>query len=1254
MRVRPLLGALLWILAAPAKGAAAEAGLLFRYTADRGFTADKAGGEAEPLFKDKVKIIDAGASGKGVEAANDQILAWGAPGNIYAEQGTLSFFWRARDPLGRNPFPIFRVGYSDHSSWDMVFLRIDWNGHGFDAFVTDNNLARVRVSFEAEDVPKPDQWVHLAFAWDQARGVRLYVDGKPAARKDQPAVLDAGLYGFGPHSRIISPMQVQSRYNFMRGGDIDEIEIFDRALDDAGIAALARHAEPAAGPLARSLADKALRNAWWLRRGWTKGAPPYLKSASTAIRKVEFTDARDIKQWMWKGTDGIRETTWPNVYNRSRLPGRHDYFELPDWNVYSTGGRTLTLTLPNEPFNRIEIEGAAFGTLSYLGSGETRRLLDRKAGLERTTTDTGEAFHGGKLRFDNKVPETPIQEIAAYYVAPGGPPADAFALSYTIDAKAGTDYPTLGELNSYIAGRYMADERASVVALPDGAPRREGAARAASLPLVHILVPADFRVLPPGGPVIQYSYGWENLNAGLDGIALELPAMKLKATHGGRVPLNIRIMDPIWPDRALMDVNVSVKPGEARRLWLDTRDRLLPNGKSLYLTIAAAGGDFGPASLDGAKISLVFKPRQAAIAEHVADRFSQIRDNTAFFIEEHTNTKNLPLFARFVDDITDLFRADPDHYLARTYWARFNPEQSWPPFEQPMPRVGVPLWAYRQAINLKLYQHFVEWWIDNRQIETGEFGGGLSDDTDLTNQWPPLALMGVDPDKVKRSLDLMVDGIYANGMITNGLNTIKTDELHSYEEGINGIAQAAMLDHGDPEAVERLMATARNYDRLTAVNAKGHRHIVTNYFSATDFVREGVWEWAKPPSHLILHPGILLVEYNGNPQVKKLILELADGYLAHGKLQPDGTYVYPFDINWRTDAERGQGVERAIQIFWAAYRWTGDEKYLRPLYGEVRDRGPGALGILNSDVIGRLKKEATWGKALAEDGRRSGEPFALYEAWRTTGDKTFLERLYGDQIRQGSQAMYMMTDGEWWSDRVEYPGEELQRSRLGGVALVRNQITPGYLVSWRFAAPATGASVALLVRQTAPDRLKIVGFNLEEKAVRAAMTPWDLPAGTWSMISGTDKDGDDKADAPGAAREIILERSRAVDLEFPPGETTVFEFTLTKAAPPVSGRPDLGIGAKDIRFEKGALVATVHNLGAVEASGTLTVEDGTGRQLAAVPVPAIAPPADLVPKTAEIRVALPAGAKGETLRVRLSANGPEITELNNLLEVARP
>ena len=134
----------------------ADPGLLFYLSGDRGLTADfAAGGEPAPNFASDVRVIADGAKGPGLECGHTQLLSYWAPGNIYAQRGTLSFFWRSREPVGPTPFPIFRVGYADHSSWDMVWLRIDYNGHGFDAFVTDASLARTRVSSRCPRFPGP-------------------------------------------------------------------------------------------------------------------------------------------------------------------------------------------------------------------------------------------------------------------------------------------------------------------------------------------------------------------------------------------------------------------------------------------------------------------------------------------------------------------------------------------------------------------------------------------------------------------------------------------------------------------------------------------------------------------------------------------------------------------------------------------------------------------------------------------------------------------------------------------------------------------------------------------------------------------------------------------------------------------------------------------------------------------------------------------------------------------------------------------
>ncbi|HJW42112.1 MAG TPA: hypothetical protein VJ476_12935, partial [Rhizomicrobium sp.] len=646
-------------------------------------------------------------------------MSWHAPGNIYAQRGTLSFFWRAREPLGKAPFPIFRVGYGDHTSWDMTWLRIDYNGHGFDAMVTDAGLARVRVSYTIPAIPAPDAWLHIALGWDETTGIRFYVNGVLAAKFDGADLYDTALDQFGPHSRTISPMQVQTAYQYMRGGDVAGLMIFDHMLGDASIATLAKgDAVDADAAPVRDLADPRWRAEWWLRFGWNRpgDAPAYLSAPATVIRKVEFTDARDINERMVGANDGIPETTWPGVYNRSRIPGRHDYFELPDWNVYVDGGKAVTFSLPNEPWNHLEVQGTADGTFTFIPSKGVEQLLTKRGtGQERTFNDFASRT-GGKLRFDNNVQENPLQEVAAYNVSAGTAP-DEQALRYTIRSSADPSaYPALDELGTFVRGRFMADERATVVALPDGAPVTPRTPQAsASLPFVHVMIPGDLRFTRPGHPQSYFGYGWQYMDAGLDGIEIQLPPLNAAPTHGGLLPLNIQVKDPIWPARNMFDISVSVKPGEARTVFLDTRDRLLRPDASLYLTIAAAGGGFSAASLDGTKIRLLFKPRAKALPEHIADRFAQMRDNFAYFVEEHTSTQALARYDRFTRELDDLLRADPDNIVARQYWAEISPEAGEPITTPPPVPEDVPLWAARQAQDLALVRQFIDWWIDHRQ-----------------------------------------------------------------------------------------------------------------------------------------------------------------------------------------------------------------------------------------------------------------------------------------------------------------------------------------------------------------------------------------------------------------------------------------------------------------------------------------------------------------------------------------------------------
>jgi hypothetical protein len=1234
--------ALLAGAAAAPPAAGPEPGLLFHLSADQGLTADySAGGTPEPNFASEVTVIPDGARGPGLQCGHTQLLSYWAPGNIYAQRGTLSFYWRSREPVGPTPFPIFRVGYADHSSWDMVWLRIDYNGKGgFDAFVTDAGLARTRVSFAPPSFPAPAAWTHLALSWDETRGIRFYVNGRLAGSRDAVARFDAALDQFGPHSRIISPYQVQSAYNFVRGGDIDELRIYDRMLDDAGVAALAQGGAAGSVPaLSRGPASAPWRDEWWHRYGWNRpgDAPPPLDAPAVGIRKVEIHDVYDLKRWYWRGTDGIRETTWPGVFNRSRLPGRNDYFQLPDWDCYSLSGTSVTFVMPDEPWNQVEVSGPAFGAFS---TGAP--IFERAKGQERTCHRLDSPARGGRLVFTNAEQETPIGELGAYYVTPGREPEGVGRLTYRLTSGVEPNLPSVQPIVGYIAGRFPPDERATVLAVPSGAPRmpRPGQA-AAGMPIAHILIPSDFRDADFGARRARFNYSWVNMHAGLDGIAIDLPALNVTPTHGAVFPLNIRVADPIWPLRAMLDVSVSVRPGEPRTIWLDTRDRILPGDKGLWITIAGAGDGFGAASLEGAEIRLIFKDRASALPEHVRDRFTQARAVYAHMVEESPRTRRLNTYNQFETDLSDLLRVDPDHVLGRQYWYDYNREQPRPPVTLATPPDGVPHWAFRQIELLGHMKRFVNWYIDNRQIENGEFGGGLSDDSDFTNYWPPTALMGVDPGRLKASLLRELEAIYAQGLFTNGLSTIQTDELHSYEEGINVLGQAMMLDYGGPKQIERAMETAAATERITGVNAAGHRHIRSSYFSGTTVATEGVWGWSKPSSYLMLHPSIALVEFNGSPRVKQWLVELADGLLAHRRTGPSGAPSISTTIEFSTDTDLpaaglGAGADRALTILWAAFRWTGDRKYLQPFL----DAGPRGLGLLAANGLDLMGVRDTWGGQIPRMAAGEGGAALRHFAWQVTGDTTHLEELYADQARAALLREYINTEGSLWIDRVNVPDADLQRARLGGIALVRNYILPGHAVSWAFEEAGAEERVAILVPEATRDHVRISAYSLDSKPLRAVLTGWDVDPGTWSMTV----DG-------GPARQLAFERSKGVEVAFPPRTTTSIDLRLVSKGTPYWSRPDLGIGTGDVRIDGRSVHVTVHSLGAVAAPpSTVVLRDAAGREVARAGVPALAAPLDLRPRTTTVSVRLPAAAwEGGSVSVGIPGGTPEITLQNNVV-----
>ena len=1203
-----ILLSLILSLTSPAQTAGS---LLFRLSSEQGATADYACGDPWPNFLAGVSSVNDGAVGKGLHCGYRQLLTWHAPGNIYAREGTLAFFWRGAEPFTPTEFPIFRVSFADHSSWDMVWLRIDYNGHGFDAFVTDNNLARIRVSTTVDPLPAPDRWTHFALSWDETRGIRFYIDGREAARRDTTVTLDTGLDQFGPHSRIISPYQVQSAYNMQRGGDIDELCIYGKMLSEGDIARLARGAAPAGPDPQEGFGNPEEEHAWAHGFGFDGAQPPVLDHPQTTVRKLGVTDIYDLKRWYWKAGDGIRETTWPGVYNRSRIEGRNDYFQLPDWDCYSTSGRQVRFLLPDEDWNYVEITGGAYGSLGVSADPEGTDpvpLARKEKGTQRSFHRLDRSRTGQVLTFDNDVQETPIQELNVFHVREGNAPEGILRLSYALEDFDARNHPVLKQLEDYVRGRYRPGERRLLLARPAGerpyenpmdyAGRLPAPAVRGGRPVAHIVIPNDIRDLgifeaqsletaPKefGEFGVSWrsdvrSYSWIRLRAGLDGICLQLPAFDGgRAGADGLLPLNIRVLDPVWPMRDWLDFSFSVRPGEPRTLWLDLRDRILPDDKPLCLVLTGAGPDFDPEELKQIRIDLVFKDFESARAEHAADRFTQVRDAYAMLCEENTTSRRLSKYRQIEADMNDLLRVDPEHRLGRKYWHIYNSEQPLP-YTEPAAPEGVPEWAFLQLEVLKKYRETFEWFIDRRQIGNGEFGGGISDDTDLTNHFPGLIHLGVLPDKFNSSLKRFMEAVYAEGTLTDGMSTIQTDGLHTYEEGVNTVVQVNAAEAGDPRETERLMECARSVrDRLLGTTPNGHLHFRSDYFSATRMAESEPWSWSSYREYFHTGPGLLLGDAFGNPGAREHLIRFADAVLAHAKADARGRLELPNEINFLTDEARSWGGVFSLPLMWYAWRWTGDRKYLQP------------------DGVDRWAFTPYTPETLAQKLRQ--------------------------ELRTIDAREYIMTEGSLWTDRIGFPCETIQYARLGGIAMTRSQnLVPSNPVRWRFGREGDAQKLAILFTESAPGAFSVEFFNTASRPIRATMEGVEALGGRW-MLTLPD----------GRRKEFEFGRARSIRLRIPRKGSRI-RMELVSAPEDYALRPDAGIGAEDLALTPEGLAVTVHNLGGTAlAPCPVVLLDRRGRVLSETETPAIPAPVDLVPKTARVILRIPEGCDLASCRV---------------------
>ena len=300
----------------------------------------------------------------------------------------------------------------------------------------------------------------------------------------------------------------------------------------------------------------------------------------------------------------------------------------------------------------------------------------------------------------------------------------------------------------------------------------------------------------------------------------------------------------------------------------------------------------------------------------------------------------------------------PDNRIIRMYLGEPIPA----PIYQPNPPEA-PEWAKYQRDSLERLADIIEWWVDNRLQNNGEYGGGWGDDCEMWRWWVPV-LIGFESEKIDRAQARFSRALMAQPHMKDGYSSHLSDVEHSSEDSADAITPMMHLEPDNPEWCDitfRILYLMGNL--WMGKNEQGFLQ-----FKSIDFSSKKVNTEPKRACDTAYHPrvaqpALLYWQRTGDPRFHRLFTQWMDTWADAAKRSERGkpAGIVPSAIHWPDGAigglsknwwdpeeERGGAslyrwpgaVSMLYHSLLLAYHMTGDNKYFEPIRStaEIRRR----------------------------------------------------------------------------------------------------------------------------------------------------------------------------------------------------------------------------------------------------------------------------------------------------------------------------
>jgi hypothetical protein len=394
-------------------------------------------------------------------------------------------------------------------------------------------------------------------------------------------------------------------------------------------------------------------------------------------------------------------------------------------------------------------------------------------------------------------------------------------------------------------------------------------------------------------------------------------------------------------------------------------------------------------------------------------------------------------------------QAFPDNRVIRMYLGEPIP---WPKDYPAHP--AAPEWANLQREGLEKLADVIHWWIAERQLADGQFGGGWGDDVEMWRWWTPALIAFEDP-VINAAQARLAGGIFRQPHLEQGFTSRLTDVEHSNEDTTDTILPMMHLQPEDPLWKDRALRLAELMrGEWAGRNQRGWLQFKSIYFSVdqVDLTPNRAFDTVYHPA--IIQPALLYWQRTGDTNLGALFGQWLKVWVDAAARAENGkpAGVLPSVLRWPEGS-----VGAAGHPWWepfspghndALYNWPGatrlmtstlllawqmtrDESYLEPIrtMAALRERhsdksssnAPGSEAWCARQMGGFLADSLAKYRFLTGDTRYDAllrADASGYSQYRLTGETKPLTRALAKNAEAFRSNWEGYTAEMRWTDRV--------------------------------------------------------------------------------------------------------------------------------------------------------------------------------------------------------------------------------------------